>query len=60
MNKVALMYLTKEEVTELVLDMHEELEYLRYFHTEADFGPADSDVREMIDENYGKELPEGY
>ena len=41
-----------------------ELEYLQYFYYEADFGPADSDVRDMIKEQFmhdkGKNLPEGY
>ena len=42
----------------------EELEYLRYFFSAADFGPADSDVRDMIREDYALEsdldIPEGY
>lgn len=37
-----------------------ELEYLRYFFQEADFGPADGDVRYIINENYDGEIPEGY
>ena len=41
-----------------------ELEYLQYFYSAADFGPADSDVRYIIKEQFkeqtGKELPEGY
>lgn len=41
-----------------------ELEYLRWFHCNADFGPADSDVRYYLDERFmeqkGKLLPEGY
>lgn len=41
-----------------------ELEYLRFFYEEADFGPADEDVRSIIDERFaaktGKALPEGY
>lgn len=41
-----------------------ELEYLRWFHCNADFGPADGDVRYYMDEEFkketGKELPEGY
>lgn len=52
--------MTTEGIIKLAIEMHKELEYLRYFHAEADFGPADGDVREMIGENYGKELPEGY
>lgn len=42
----------------------EELEYLQYFFSEADFGPADDDVRYIIKEAYkaetGKEVPDGY
>lgn len=37
-----------------------ELEWLRFFYQIADFGPADDDVRRMIEEQYGEELPEGY
>jgi hypothetical protein len=42
-----------------------ELEYLRAFYQEADFGPADSDVRDMINnqirkDHGGRELPKGY
>lgn len=41
-----------------------ELEYLKWFYNNADFGPADGDVRHCMDEYFkrqtGKELPEGY
>ena len=41
-----------------------ELEYLQWFYENADFGPADGDVREIMDREFkketGKELPEGY
>lgn len=41
-----------------------ELEYLKWFKQNADFGPADSDVHEIMDENFmnetGKNLPEGW
>jgi len=41
-----------------------ELEYLRYFFAEADYGPAHEDVIKMINENFVREtektLPEGY
>lgn len=47
--------LTEEDYEKLLL----ELDYLQYFYAEADFGPADSDVRQMMNEEYG-ELPEGY
>ena len=41
-----------------------ELEFLKYFYFNSDFGPADSDVREGIKEWFkedtDKELPIGY
>ena len=41
-----------------------ELEWLRYFYDNADFGPADWDVRRIIQENFehstGKKLPSDY
>lgn len=41
-----------------------ELEFLQWFYANADFGPADEDVRhDMIDcfkEETGKTLPDGY
>ncbi|HBO3358209.1 TPA: hypothetical protein L4S42_006085 [Pseudomonas aeruginosa] len=41
-----------------------ELEFLKFFFVEADFGPADGDVRYIIAERFkeqtGKDLPEGY
>lgn len=41
-----------------------ELEWLRYFYGEADFGPADDDVRYIIEQNFeremGKRLPAAY
>ena len=41
-----------------------ELEFLEWFYLNADFGPADSDVRYYLKERFmrdkGKELPEGY
>lgn len=41
-----------------------ELEYLQWFHCAADFGPADSDVRDQLNEAFmretGKNIPEGY
>jgi hypothetical protein len=41
-----------------------ELEYLRWFHMWADFGPADSDVRDSMCRRFmretGKNLPEGW
>jgi len=48
----------------LVKEMINELGYLRYFYELADFGPADSDVREGIERSYvrntGNNLPYGY
>lgn len=41
-----------------------ELEYLKWFRIEADFGPADSDVKDTMNERFmeetGKNLPEGW
>lgn len=41
-----------------------EIEYLRWFYVNADFGPADEDVRKYLNEAFkrysGKDLPEGY
>ena len=41
-----------------------ELEWLKYFYQNADFGPADWDVRKLIEQNFkndtGKDLPVGY
>ncbi len=37
--------------------------YLRYFHSYADFGPADDDVRRSIDTAYvaaGNTIPDGW
>lgn len=41
-----------------------ELEFLRWFFHNADFGPADRDVRDYLYHNFkaitGKDLPGGY
>lgn len=41
-----------------------ELEWLKYFYEAADFGPADGDVRRIIENQFmkrtGKSLPDGY
>lgn len=41
-----------------------ELEYFKWFYFAADFGPADSDVRSMMKEQFmddsGKNIPEGF
>ncbi len=39
---------------------NEELAYLRYFHQEADFGPAHTDVVMAINDRYECVIPEGY
>ena len=50
--------------TEL-MSMRHELDYLRHFKQNADFGPADQDVHDMYDRDYLAEdknntIPEGY
>lgn len=46
------------------MDKATELEYLRWFYGMADFGPADSDVRHYMNQQFvketGKSLPDGY
>lgn len=46
------------------MPIDQELQYLRWFYQNADFGPADSDVREWLNEKYtnetGNPVPEGY
>lgn len=41
-----------------------ELEFLQWFYSNADFGPADGDVREIMNRDFisetGKTLPDGY
>lgn len=41
-----------------------ELEFLQWFYANADFGPADSDVREYLKASFvqqsGKQIPDGY
>lgn len=41
-----------------------ELEYLQWFHCNADFGPAESDVRYYLNKQYteqtGNPVPAGY
>ena len=41
-----------------------ELEFLKWFRRNADFGPADSDVKDMMTQDFmeetGKNLPEGW
>lgn len=44
--------------------INEELEYLRWFYCNADFGPAHEDVIAIMNSNYiedtGNCIPEGY
>lgn len=41
-----------------------ELEFLQWFYANADFGPADGDVRRILNDQFrrstGKEIPDGY
>ena len=41
-----------------------EIEFLRWFYSNADFGPADDDVRQYLLERYtsetGEQVPVGY
>ncbi len=44
-------------------DADNELKYLRWFYANADFGPADDDVRQIMNEQYVREggvIPKGY
>lgn len=44
-------------------DVDNELEYLRWFYENADFGPADDDVRHTMNAQYVREggvIPKGY
>jgi hypothetical protein len=51
-----------EEYEHAFQSSQKELEFLRYFYDAAGdaFGPADSDIYQMIKDNYAGELPEGY
>ena len=46
------------------MERADELDYLRWFYCNADFGPADSDVRYYLNKQFVEEenklLPEGY
>ncbi len=46
------------------MEQASELQWLRYFFSYADFGPADADVRYIIEQNFtnatGLALPKGY
>lgn len=45
-------------------DRATELEYLKWFRIESDFGPADSDVKDLMNHQFieetGKNIPEGW
>lgn len=49
-----------------LIELEEELEYLRYCYGELGFylGPSEEDIYQTVDRNYkidtGKELPKGY
>lgn len=43
-----------------IAEMQAELDYLRFFYSNADFGPAHEDVVEAINTHYDKDIPEGY
>ncbi len=51
-------------MTKPTLPRATELEYLTWFRQKADFGPADSDVKDQMNEWFmqetGKNLPEGW
>lgn len=53
-----------DRISDQLEEAADEIEYLRYFFQQADFGPADSDVREFIDDafrnEFNKDLPKGY
>lgn len=46
------------------MERADKLEWLEWFYTEADFGPADGDVRDGLKRRFkaatGMALPEGY
>ena len=48
----------------MVRERATELEYLTWFRCTADFGPSESDVIDMMNQNFmdetGKNLPEGW
>ena len=44
-------------------EIKKELDYLRFFYSQCDFGPSDDDVFAQINSYYeesGEEVPEGY
>lgn len=46
---------SREKLNMLVAEirrLNAEIDWLQFFYSEADFGPADEDVREMIREKY--------
>jgi hypothetical protein len=50
-----------QEIRDGLDEIDDELEYLKWFKQNADFGPADSDVHAIMDEQYtletGKPVP---
>ncbi len=55
---------TPKEDTREVLALIEQVEYLRWMWTHADFGPADGDVKDSMQKEWmektGKRPPEGW
>lgn len=53
-----------ESICDGLDSLETEVEYLRWFKRNADFGPADSDVHYIMDEQYteetGRPVPEGW
>lgn len=47
-----------------IMEEATELEFLQWFYSNADFGPADEDVRLILQQRFeqetGKKVPEGY
>ena len=43
-----------------LMELQDELDYLRHFYQEADFGPAHEEVVDLINSSYGEDIPQGY
>lgn len=54
----------KKDTPQKTRERATELEYLKWFRVHADFGPADGDVKDHMDNEFmrvtGKNLPEGW
>jgi hypothetical protein len=57
-------FFKKKEEDNLEKERATELEYLTWFHQNADFGPASSDVEDQMKEDFiretGKNIPKGW